>query len=63
MLHATCPIVQVDPEEQEDLLEGGDVDTSTSRPVPPTQETEAKLLDIGGISREGLDVSGTFLHL
>jgi len=33
--------------------------TPASRPVPPQQQTEATLLDIGGSSGGGLNVAGT----
>lgn len=53
----------MNPEEVEDLLDSGSDDTPTSRRVPPPQETEATLLDIGGISRGGFNSAGLSLHL
>lgn len=47
---------RVNCEEREGLLEA-DNDTPASRPVPPPQQTEATLLDIGGISGGGLNVA------
>ncbi|XP_069674893.1 cyclin-G-associated kinase isoform X3 [Periplaneta americana] len=46
---------KINPEEQEGLL-GNDSDVPTSKPVQPPQ-TEATLLDIGGGSGDGLNVS------
>jgi len=43
-------------EEKEGLLEADD-DTPASRPVPPQQQTEATLLDIGGSSGGGLNAA------
>jgi hypothetical protein len=61
ILHVTSPIVQVNPEEREGLLEDNDDDdTPASRPVP---QTEATLLDIGGGNGSGLNVAGTALCL
>ncbi|PNF37550.1 Cyclin-G-associated kinase [Cryptotermes secundus] len=47
---------RVNPEEREGLLEG-DNETLASRPVPPPQQTEATLLDIGGGSGSGLNTA------
>jgi hypothetical protein len=52
----------VNPEEREGLLED-DNDTLASRPVPPPQQTEATLLDIGGGNGSGLNMAGTALCL